>query len=461
MSKRTGSRQRELFARTKRPTVAIDPNHRLVQLADQLDWTEIEQRVQQVRRRKLKNRAGRPPHLRALIGAVLLMATRRMTYREAEDQIRHYGPARYLCDLTETDWTPDFTTIQDFTELMGEDGLRLINEHAVKWAVSEKLADPKLAVADTTAQEAAIAWPNEMGLMGSYMNSVGTASRKIGRTLRGFAGKVAQKFKRARQKLRHYRLFAKTKAARLKLISEMATLVGSVQQQLGAALQAAEGAGQRLKKRAKVAWTKLGQLHQTMKTLLPQIRYWNKTGRVAKNKIINLHIPELYAIVRGKVGKAVEFGLNWGITRLRGGYLLATRARDRRELVDAKFAVRAVDDLIGLFGHAPRAYAYDRAGHSKDNVAALQHKGVRHVGLAPRGRTAWSVSGNVKDRLIKERARVEGGIGSIKSSRYGFNRPAARSVAMMGTCGQRAVLGFNLNKLVREIARRDERVLVG
>ena len=44
-------------------------------------------------------------------------------------------------------------------------------------------------------------------------------------------------------------------------------------------------------------------------------------------KIINLHIPELYSIVRGKVGKSVEFGLNWGITRLRGGYLLATLAR--------------------------------------------------------------------------------------------------------------------------------------
>jgi hypothetical protein len=41
-----------------------------------------------------------------------------------EDLIRYYAPARYLCALTETTWTPDFTTIQDFTELMGEEGIK-------------------------------------------------------------------------------------------------------------------------------------------------------------------------------------------------------------------------------------------------------------------------------------------------------------------------------------------------
>jgi hypothetical protein len=112
---------------------------------------------------------------------------------------------------------------------------------------------------------------------------------------------------------------------------------------------------------------------------------------VASGKIISLHIPELYSIVRGKVGKTVEFGLSWGISRLRGGFLLATMARDRRELQDSKFAVRAVRDHIALFGKAPRADADDRAGHSAKNVATLKKLGVRDVGLAPRGRTQWAV----------------------------------------------------------------------
>ena len=74
------------------------------------------------------------------------------------------------------------------------------------------------------------------------------------------------------------------------------------------------------------------QLHGTMRKLMPQIRYWLKTGYVASGKIISLHMPELYSIVRGKVGKTVEFGLSWGIRRLRGGFLLATVAKSKNEL---------------------------------------------------------------------------------------------------------------------------------
>jgi hypothetical protein len=210
-----------------------------------------------------------------------------------------------------------------------------------------------------------------------------------------------------------------------------------------------------------VAGRKLSELHQTMKKLLPQIRHWLRTGRVASGKIINLYIPELYSIVRGKVGKAVEFGLSWGITRLRGGFILATMARDRADLHDSSFAVRAVEDLAALFGKAPRSYAYDRAGHSADNITRLRKLGVRDVGLAPRGRTAWAVKGRVKEELIRERTLVEGSIGTIKGQKYGFNRPAARSAAMMGVCGQRAALGFNLTKLVRGVAGKRKLALLG
>ena len=110
---------------------------------------------------------------------------------------------------------------------------------------------------------------------------------------------------------------------------------------------------------------------------------------------------------------------------------------------------------------APRAYAYDRAGHSQENVEELKALGVKQVALAPRGQTKWSVSGRVRQRMVKERAKIEAGIGAVKSGRYGFHRPPARSMAMMGACGQRAVLGFKLNKLIRQIAARDELVLAG
>jgi hypothetical protein len=178
--RRSGSRQPELIPRSKRPSVPIEENHRLVLLTDQLDWTELEEQVEHIRMSKLKSAAGRPPQLRALIGGLLLKATRDMTWRELEDQVRHYAPARYLCGLTETEWSPDHTTLHDFAVLLGEDGTKLLNEYAVRWAVDEKLADPSMVVADTTAQEAAIPYPNEMGLMAAFMTSLAASSKKAG-----------------------------------------------------------------------------------------------------------------------------------------------------------------------------------------------------------------------------------------------------------------------------------------
>jgi hypothetical protein len=431
-------------------------------ITEEIDWTALEELVQEIRRRKLKNDAGRPPHLRALIGAVVFRALRNRTYRETEDLIRHYAPARYLCGLTETDWSPDANTIQDFEQLLGEDGVKRINEHVVKWAVEEKLADPTVVSADTTAQEATTPYPNEMGLMATFVSAIAAASKNVGAALSGFVKRAGGLFQAAKRKLRDFRLFAKkkSKAARNRAASAMASIVQKVQSELGAALGDVSRR-MRLTKFRKTAWGKLRELHGTMRTLLPQIRYWLRTGFVAKNKIVSLYIPEIYAIVRGKVGKPIEFGLNWGIERLRGGFLLATLAKDKLELYDSRFAVRAVKDHKAMFGKAPKAYAYDRAGSSEKNVEDLKAMGVSHVGLAPRGKAKWSVTGRIKDKLVSERAQVEAGIGSIKSRKYGFNRPAARSAAAMGVCGQRSVLGFNLNKLMNGLAERRKIVLLG
>jgi len=459
-----GSRQPELFPRAlvSRP-IAIEKGHRIVILTDEIDWTELEERAETIRMSKVKNAAGRPPHMRVNLGAMILKATRDMTWREVEDQIRHYAPARYLCGLTETDWTPDFTTVHDFAVLMGEDGMKLINEYVVDWAVDEKLADPSVVVGDTTAQEAAIPHPNEMGLMAAFVSSVVAASKRAGKVFEQFSSKVAKQVKHAKEKLRHYRLFAKdkSKAAKDKLVAEMADVIEAINGQLGRALKVAGKTTSRVTKYGMVARRKLERMHATMSKLEPQIRYWLKTGFVAADKIISLHIPELYSIVRGKVGKTVEFGLSWGFTRLRGGFLLARLALNRRELQDTKFAVKAVEDCIALFGTAPRAYAYDRGGWSRENVAKLKELKVKEVGLAPRGRAKWVVSESKKEKLVNERARVEGGIGAVKSSRYNFHRPRARSVRMMGACGQLAVMGFNLNKLVRGLAARKEVEVLG
>jgi len=126
----------------------------------------------------------------------------------------------------------------------------------------------------------------------------------------------------------------------------------------GDALKAATAQPRKLRGRAIVATNKLTQLQQTMSTLVPQIAAGLAQAMSPAAKIISLHIPQLYSVVRGKVGKSVEFGL-MGDHMPTGPIPAGHVGRDRLELQDTKFALRAVEDHIKIFQKAPRAYPYD------------------------------------------------------------------------------------------------------
>lgn len=437
------------MATSVKAVVEVSEDHELVRLARALDWVELERAASEIREKKVKGPGGRVPHLRVMLGAMALMALRRKTYRETEDLLRYYVPARYLCDLMDRPWTPDFTTLQDFAELMGEEGMEALNEAVVKMAVAKGFEDPRLAVADMTAQEAAIPYPNEVGLMGAFARGVGKAVSTLGRAGTKLFSKIAKGLGQVKKLVRRHRLFAKTSKTRREVTKELLAASEELLAQVAEELPPSEGrlSGARLK-----ALRRLRQLKEAMTGLVPQIRYWLKTGCVATGKIINLKLPEVRSIVRGKAGKKVEFGLKWGIARLKHGFVLGTSTRNMESESDQYFVTAAVCHLKMLFGKAPVSYAYDRGGWSRQNVTDLRMLGVRNIGLAPKGRARWEVSGATKETLVRVRAQVEGSIGTVKSPCYGFNKPNVRSTEMMAAAGQRALFGFNLRKYGRAAA---------
>src|SRR5260370_926027 len=91
---RGGSRHPDLIPRSMVPKIPIAANHRLVVMTNEIDWTELLELVELYRQSILKNAAGRPPQLRALVGAMILKATRDATWRELEDLICYYAPAQ-------------------------------------------------------------------------------------------------------------------------------------------------------------------------------------------------------------------------------------------------------------------------------------------------------------------------------------------------------------------------------
>ncbi len=434
--------QDPLFPVSLTANISISETHDLVRLEQCLDWDQLILLVMEIRSRRVKRDTGRKTHFRALIGATVLMALRSITFRQAEDQIANYAPARYLCGLMESDWSPDHVTIFEFTQMLGSDGMDELNQRVLHLAKESGFVDSTEVMSDTTAQEAMIPYPNEVGLMGRFTDLAGRWIGKLGGKFQELKTQVKSKVQEVKGLVRNSHLFAKTVEQKKKVTEKLY----HVTKEFHAQIEELLASGGRLRTKS---GKDLAKLTHTMGILLPQILHFLETGLVAKGKVIHLQMEKLYAIVRGKAGRSVEFGLKWGINRISGGFIQGFLMNNLSNASDKQFCIEAVKIHTATFGEAPQVYGFDRGGYSRSNIKNLSNLGVGEVGVAPLGKDDWHVSDKWKEHIKRERAQVEGVIGTIKHKRYGFNKPNARSTSAMVSYGHRAILGFNLNKLVK------------
>ncbi len=208
--------QRSLFEQSTRVKIALKDDYELVTLSGLLNWTELTNIAMTIRDSK-KAVSGPQPRYRALLGAVALMATKKMTYREAEDLIAHYAPARYLCDLMDSDVYLDHVTIFDFRKMLGEAGIAQINESVLSKAKELGFLDPTVLMSDTTAQEAMIPYPTEVGLMSRFGQMVQKAVGSIGGKFRAVKAGVKDQVQKIKELVRNSHLFAKGKEQKAKV----------------------------------------------------------------------------------------------------------------------------------------------------------------------------------------------------------------------------------------------------
>lgn len=423
----------------------IDPNHPMMRLTHQIDWQLLEEIAREQRSKVIKSTRGTQPNYRANCGAVVVRSLKSLDLRTTEDMVRNYLPARYMCNLQNSLWTPDHDTIWEFEVMLGEEGLSLFSRHVLSLAEAEGFIDPKGLCADTTAQEAKIPYPNEVGHMGAFGRSVGRSLKTLGLAATGFIRKVSSKISALGKELRSHRLFAKTKEARMKVGKKMSRLTRKLLEDIGDMFGKIPNTISGSKKRAA---NHLAETYNTMSRLIDQIDYWIKTGKVAKEKIVSVFQSELRSIVRGKIGRDVEFGLKWGINQIRGGYVQLFMMKEMRAS-DHDYAVQAIKEHIKLFGHPPREFGFDRGGWSEPHFDQMRELGVKRIAVAPTGKQKWKVSKSCENRIKRERAQVEGKIGTMKH--YGFNKPNERQTPGMQRAARRAELRFNCTKFLKDL----------
>ena len=438
-------------------SIYVDHNHPLLQLKRALPWEALCEVMTRHWRQAGKNTDGRPGlawDVALYVPLVVLMLVKHLHARDMEAYVAENVVARVFIGRQD-DPRPqirDHSNIARAYTALGQDGVEEVNALVLHVAQDYGFADVRNLSSDTTAQELPIGYPNEPGILRGWAQRCGRALVQLKtRGVWGVDHALAQ-VQTILRSVKEHHLFPKGKQAKRQVLTRLLTEVGQLVVHTRPLLRRLGDSRDRVPQRATAT---LVAMHEVAKRLIPQIVQWITTGVVAKGKIVHAGITQARALVRHKAGKEMEFGLPYLLSRLGGGYIFGTLIRG---VVDeSKMPLQALAGYRALFGaHAtPELVVYDRGGDATATLKALAHEGVKQLGIQPKGQRAWHVAEDVRQTVRSERGKTEGIIGTLKTDKYGFNKPKERLWQTLEMAGPRSILSFNLHKLMRDLVRAD------
>jgi IS5 family transposase len=161
-------------------------------------------------------------------------------------------------------------------------------------------------------------------------------------------------------------------------------------------------------------------------------------------------------MIRGRTGKAVEFGRKGWVEDVAGGLisgyrLLAEAGQDFPDLPDSLAAHQQ------RFGRPPGLLAADRGGYSATNEAVAQQAGgtrivIPYAGKAPPARVAPERAAWFR-RGLRFRAGIEGRISGLRR-RFGLDRSREHGEAGLGRWVGWGIVTANLGTIAPTMAGR-------
>lgn len=437
-------------------SIFVPDEHPLLRLKATLDWGAITAVMVEHWRAAGKNvdgGRGLPWPVQFYVPLLVLMWLECLHARQMEKYLSESVVARRFLDLTATTQmhVRDHANIARAEAALGAAGKAAVNALLLHKAKELDFTDDKVLSSDTTVQEPALGYPNEPGILKGWAERLARSFKKL--AARGVAGAQAglEKTKEIVRQVKQHHLWAKTKEEKKALLEQ---LVQTSEELLKQTQEVIQKVNTRCGQAKQKAAGKLKEMVAVGRRLLPQIKRWLKTGKVAAGKIIHVGLKEARAIVKGK--RQVKFGFKWRINRLKGGYVFGRRVAAQAD--ENRQPAGALKDYREVFGKTatPEMVVYDRGASAAAVAPALYQAGVAQVGIPPRGQGAWLVGKQEQKEVKSERGKTEGSIGTLKSSKYRFSGRQERSVATQEAAGQRVMVSANLNTLLRDVLQQDK-----
>lgn len=424
-------------------SLVLSEINRYFLLTNILPWEKLAEIANFHRSKEVNIHLGRTLDLRLHLGAYLARYLNGWNDRQTEEMIRCHSGMRVLCGLHGKSTTLDRTSVQSFRSQLGKDGAEAINHAIVLQAKSAGFTGSELCAADTTVQESPIAHPTEVGHMKKISEKLIGIGKKLGGKIEKVVTTLGKKVQEIFTEIRLFTKGVKEKTVERKkvLSTQMHKLVSSMSTEVKEEL---------FSQKIKVQEKYQGAVDLYQK-ILDQSIIWIKTGKHPANKLLSLWELSARSIQKGKVGKSVEFGRRWIITRLLGGYIIGAPCVNLGSDSDANIADEVLINFLNVFGELPESFVFDRGGDGENNHKLLEDFGIQNNCIFKKGSEKMNVSEEVFEMARSQRALNEASIATLKCKKYNFTKPNARSTDSCILNGHTAMLGANLNNLLRDV----------
>jgi IS5 family transposase len=329
---------------------------------------------------------------------------------------------------------PHPTTLVKLTRRVGPATVDQLNQALLANAATHKVLRTHKVRADTTVVAANVAYPTDAGLLAKAVATLARAVQRV-HAAGGARRTHARDRRRAARRRAHQlarSLRARTGQAKQQVAERTAELATLAEQAAADATRVVRNARRALARAGGRASGKLTRLVADLETTIGRTSQVIGQARTrlaggtpdGATRLVSLHDPDARPIVKGRLGKPVEFGYKAQVLDNPDGIVL-----DHQVWVgnpaDAPLLAPAVGRVSQRAGRVPGATTADRGYGEAAVDDALGGLGVTQVAIPRKGTPSQARQAEEHTRpfrrLVKWRTGSEGRISHLKH-RYGWDR---------------------------------------
>ncbi len=368
---------------------------------------------------RFNTQRGRPSvPVRVYIRMMFLKHYAGLSYEDITPEVTHNLMYRFFCRIPIEQKVPDPTALMKITTKYGEDVIEEMNQKLLKSLVQKKLLKGQKTRVDSTVVEANIVHPTDAGLIYEGVKKLIKAVTRIKQA----CGKASRQSTISIRKMKDHLLSInkvprrRTEDAR----TEVRKITGQMAEEARKVLAQTDRLAKKLIPETENDRKIRGNLLDIAKKvykIIEQSESVNAGNTKLADRLISLKDPDARPIVKGKLGKRVEFGYKLQIQEIEGGIVTGYQLY-KGNPCDKVLVNDALQKHIALFGQAPSEMALDRGYYDSGNEKLAYEAGVKHVCIPKIGRKSKERAKFEKTptfrRLKRWRSGIEGRISCLK-----------------------------------------------